>query len=136
MTRNAGRHEPNAWRRPTTSAGATAAPIAEPLSNSATARPRSLAGNHSETALVAPGQFAASPAPSRNRKAQKLPSPPASDVSMAVTEYHATARPSPRRVPSTSTSRPPTSCTTAYEARKAMTIRAKSLLVQRYSAFR
>ena len=42
--------------------GATAPPIAEPLSNNATAMPRSLAVNHSETALVAPGQFAASPA--------------------------------------------------------------------------
>ena len=127
---------PNAWKSHTTSAGATAPPIAEPLSNSATAMPRSLAGNHSETALVAPGQFAASPAPSRNRNAQKLPRPLASDVSMAITEYHATARPRPRRVPSTSTRRPPMSCTTAYERRNAITISAKSLLVQWYSAFR
>ena len=67
---------------------------------------------------------------------QKLPRPLASDVSIAITEYHATARPSPRRVPSLSTSRPPMSCTTAYEARNAITIRAKSLLVQWYSAFR
>jgi hypothetical protein len=98
--------------------------------------PRSFAGNHSETALVAPGQFAASPAPSKNRNMQKLPRPLANDVSMAITEYHATARPRPRRVPSTSTRRPPMSCTTAYERRNAITINAKSLLVQRYSAFR
>ena len=55
---------------------------------------------------------------------------------MAITEYHATASPSPRRVPSRSTSRPPMSCTTAYEARNAITIRAKSLLVQWYSSLR
>ena len=86
--------------------------------------------------MVAPGQFAASPAPNKNRNAKKLPKPLANDVSMAVTEYHATARPRPRRVPSTSTKRPPIICTTAYELRNAITIKAKSLLVQWYSAFR
>jgi len=35
-------------------AGARAAPMAEPLSNRATAQPRSRSGNHSPTALVAP----------------------------------------------------------------------------------
>ena len=98
--------------------------------------PRSLAENHSETAFVAPGQLAASPAPSRKRNTQKLRRPVASEVSMAITEYHATARLKPRRVPSTSTTRPPTNCTMAYERRNAITISAKSLLVQWYSALR
>jgi hypothetical protein len=38
--------------------GASAPPIDEPESNSATAHPLSRRGNHSETAFVAPGQFA------------------------------------------------------------------------------
>ena len=66
--------------------GATAAPIEEPLSNSATAQPLSRRGNHSETALVAPGQLPASPRPSRKRKKQNERSPPANDVSIAATE--------------------------------------------------
>ncbi len=69
-----------------TSAGATAAPIEEPLSKSATAQPRSRRGNHSETAFVAAGQFAASPAPSRKRKPQKLSRPFAKEVSIAAIE--------------------------------------------------
>ena len=136
MIRNTGRQLPNSCKSHTTSAGATAAPIAEPLSKSATAMPRSLAGNHSETALVAPGQFAASPAPNRNRNVQKPVRPLAIEVSMAISEYHATAMPSPRRVPTTSTSRPPMSCTTAYDRRNAIRIEAKSVLLQWYSTFR
>ena len=66
--------------------GAMAAPIDEPLSKSATAHPLSRLGNHSETALVAPGQFPDSPAPSRNRKKQKERRPLASDVSIAAVE--------------------------------------------------
>ena len=38
-------------------------------------------GNHSETVLVAPGQLAASPVPSRNRKNMRLLRPTARDVS-------------------------------------------------------
>ncbi len=90
-----------------------AAPIDEPLSNRATAQPRSRRGNHSDTALVAAGQLAASPAPSRNRKPQKLKRPLDSDVSMAATEYQTTARLRPLRVPSRSTRRPDTVCITA-----------------------
>ncbi len=54
--------------------GATAPPIDDPLSNSATAQARSRSGNHSETALAAPGQPADSPAPSNPRKTRKPPS--------------------------------------------------------------
>ena len=90
-----------------------AAPIDEPLSKRATAQPRSRRGNHSDTAFVAAGQFAASPAPSRKRKPQKLSRPLESDVRIAATEYQMTARLRPLRVPSRSTSRPETVCITA-----------------------
>ena len=89
-----------------------AAPKDDPLSNSATAHPRSRRGNHSATAFVAPGQLAASPAPSRKRRAQKLRRPVAREVSMAAAEYHNTARLRPRRVPTRSSSRPVTACIT------------------------
>src|SRR5712692_2982088 len=87
---NAGRHPPQWAYGSGTSATAIAAPKDDPLSKSATAQPRSRRGNHSATALVAPGQFAASPTPSRNRSAQKLRRPPASDVSIAAIEYQST----------------------------------------------
>ena len=58
-----------AWNSHSTRTGAIAAPTDDPLSNSATAQPLSRRGNHSETAFVAPGQLAASPAPSRKRNA-------------------------------------------------------------------
>src|SRR5215472_7631209 len=99
---NAGLQLPNDWYNQTTITGATAPPTAEPLSKMATASPRSDSGNHSETAFVAPGQFAASPEPSRNRKPAKLFRPVAVEVAMATIEYQKTARESPRRVPSLS----------------------------------
>jgi hypothetical protein len=71
---------------PSTMKGASAPPTDEPLSKSATAQPLSRLGNHSETALVAPGQFPASPVPSRKRKKHRLARPVASEVSMAATE--------------------------------------------------
>jgi hypothetical protein len=86
--------------------GATAAPTAEPLSKIATAQPRWAFGNHSDTALVAPGQFPASPAPSRKRIRQKLRKPVAMEVSMAATEYHSTMIERPFFVPIRSKIRP------------------------------
>src|ERR1700674_4945035 len=79
--------------------GATAPPTDDPLSYNAAASPRSRFGNHSDTALLAPGQFADSPAPSRNRIAAKLPMPLASEVSSDTIEYHVTLSVSPSRVP-------------------------------------
>src|SRR6266481_798644 len=90
--------------------GATAPPIEDPLSNSAVARPRSRFGNHSETALLAPGQLADSPAPSKKRNTVKLESPLASDVSSETIEYQVTLIVSPRRVPTRSITRPHTVC--------------------------
>ena len=104
----AGLQLPNAEYNQITGPGAMAPPTAEPLSKMATAKPRSDFGNHSETAFVAPGQLAASPAPSKNRNAAKLLRPVASEVATAMTEYHSTARDNPRRVPSRSSSRPET----------------------------
>src|SRR4030081_203744 len=71
----------------------------KPLSNSAVASPRSRFGNHSETALVAAGQLADSPKPSRKRNPAKLFQPVASAVSTETTEYQTTEIVSPRRVP-------------------------------------
>ena len=89
-----------------TSSGATAAPTDDPLSNSATARLRSALGNHAPTALVAAGQFADSPAPSRNRNVHRDRNPVASGDSMAASEYQATLSESALRTPSQSTTRP------------------------------
>src|SRR6185436_12247098 len=98
-----------------TSSGAIAPPIDEPLSKRATAHPRSRLGNHSLTALVAAGQLAASPAPSRKRSEQKLAKPLAQEVTVAIVEYQSTARVRPLRVPKRSRSRPETACITVYE---------------------
>src|SRR6266536_2186711 len=95
---------------PKTRKGAIAPPTDDPLSKSATAQPRSDLGNHSDTVLVAPGQLAASPQPSRNRKPMKLRRPIARDVMAAATEYQLTVNRSPRRVPSQSSTRPETVC--------------------------
>src|SRR6185436_15009110 len=105
---NAGRQPPKYLYRPMTSNGAIAPPIDEPLSKSATAHPRSRLGNHSDTAFVAAGQFADSPAPSRKRKTAKLRRPTASEVSIAAIEYQMTVIVSPLRVPTRSIRRPDT----------------------------
>src|SRR4029450_8979134 len=104
-----------------------AAPIDEPLSNRATAHPLSRLGNHSETAFVAPGQLAASPRPSTKRNVAKDRSPPAKDVSTAVTEYTATVRLSPTRVPTRSRNGPAPSCPTADGIRTARMAGAKGV---------
>ena len=83
-----------------------APPTEDPLSKNAVANPRSRLGNHSETAFVAAGQFADSPAPSKKRNPAKLRKPVASEVSIETTEYQTTATVNPRRVPTRSTNRP------------------------------
>ena len=67
----------------------------DPLSKIATAMPRSLAGNHSETALVAAGQLPASPMPSINRAARNDHSPLHKACSMPDTDHHAAKSHSP-----------------------------------------
>src|SRR3954466_8814146 len=86
--------------------GASAPPIGEPLSKRATAQPLSRRGNHSETALVAPGQLAASPAPSMFANSAKDLRPTASEVSIAATEYLSTATDRTSSVPTRSSHLP------------------------------
>src|SRR3954447_535668 len=136
MITNTGRQVPTQRCSASTSQGAIAPPIDDPLSNSATAHPLSRRGNHSDTAFVAPGQLPASPRPSAKRKPVKLARPPASEVAIAAQEYQATDRLSPLRVPSTSITRPATVWPTAYATRKPISTQAKSVLFHRYSVFR
>src|SRR2546425_1879998 len=84
-TKKAGGH-PHGKYTANTMNGAIAPPTDEPLSKSAVANPRSLLGNHSDTALVAAGQFADSPAPRRNRNKAKLRRPRAKGVSIDTKE--------------------------------------------------
>src|SRR6266513_6452084 len=107
-----------------TSKEARAPPTEDPLSNSAVAQPRSRLGNHSETALVAAGQFADSPAPSRKRKKAKLRNPTANEVNIAATEYHTTVIVRPLRVPMRSINRPEIVCPSEQATRNEMTINA------------
>src|ERR1700733_174154 len=110
-----------AHRQPNASAihgiarAANAPPTLEPLSNMATARPRSSLGNHSATVLLAPGQLKPSPMPSRKRKAAKVKTVEAKPVNMLISDQKTTASASPRRVPTISRKIPPRSHVTAYE---------------------
>src|SRR5579863_4968369 len=90
----------------------------DPLSKRAAARARSRFGNHSDTALVAPGQFADSPAPSRNSTIAKLKNPRAKALQIEATEYQITERVNPRRVPTRSMNRPQIVCPKEYASRK------------------
>src|SRR5579872_5487074 len=100
--------------------GAIAPPIDDPLSKSAVANARSRFGNHSETALVAAGQFADSPAPRRKRNVAKLVKPRAREVDIEISEYQITVRVRPRRVPTRSIKRPKMLCPIVYATRKAI----------------
>src|ERR1700732_602278 len=122
-TTNAGRH-PHRKKIPNTMKVATAPPMDDPLSNSAVANPRSCFGNHSETALVAAGQFADSAAPKRKRNDKKLRKPFARGVRRETSEYEMTVIVSPRLVPIRSISLPNTVCPTEYATRKEITILA------------
>ena len=95
-----------------TKGAATMPPIPDPLSKIATATPRSPAGNHSETALVADGQLPASPVPSRNRAAQKDQSPRQRECDIAATDQNAANNAMPQRTPMRSTIHPETNCIT------------------------
>src|ERR1035438_7976190 len=93
---------------------ATAAPTLEPLSKMATAIPRSRAGNHSATTLLAPGQLKPSPIPSRNRQKLKDETEFAKPVRILAADHQTTARLSPQRTPIRSRSRPPIGQVHAY----------------------
>src|SRR5579863_364015 len=104
--------------------GATAPPMDDPVSKQAVASARSRFGNHSETALVAAGQFADSPAPRKNRNPAKLKKPLASDVSIDTIEYQITVSVRPRRVPIRSMRRPNPVWPMEYATRNAIAILA------------
>src|SRR6185437_14555297 len=106
--------------------GAIAPPTEDPLSKNAVASARSCFGNHSATALLAAGQLADSPSPSKKRNPMKLDSPLASGESTDTREYQATVNVRPRRVPNLSISRPSAVWPMAYAIRNAMTMYAES----------
>ena len=85
------------------------APTLEPLSKMATASPRSRAGNHSATVLLAPGQLQPSPRPSRKRNRLNCDNELASPGNMLATDHQIIASVSPMRVPMKSISTPPIS---------------------------
>src|SRR5579862_6081429 len=94
---------------------AIAPPTLDPLSKIATATPRSFAGNHSATVLLAPGQLQPSPIPNRNLNAPNEATEFAKPVTMLMTDHQMTASASPRRVPMTSSRTPPINHIPAYE---------------------
>ncbi len=85
------------------------APMLDPLSKMATLSPRSCAGNHSATVLLAPGQLNPSPIPSMKRKTASENTEPAKECSMLEADHQIIASVSPRRVPMMSMITPPTS---------------------------
>ena len=92
------------------SGGATTAPMVAPLLNTAMAKARSRTGNHSATALAAPGQFPASPIPRRNRKAPSCVTLRAAACSIEATVQMPTNSMKPARVPTRSSTFPETVC--------------------------
>src|SRR5882757_9398552 len=102
--------------------GAMAPPMEEPLSNKAVANPRSCFGNHSETALVAAGQFPDSAAPRKKRKPRKEQNPRAKGVKRETREYQATVMVKPRLVPTRSIRRPQNVWQRKKNQRKAITM--------------
>src|SRR3954452_3037038 len=84
-------------------------PTLEPLSNIATAKPRSPGGNHSATALLAPGQLTPSPMPRRKRSIANDATEWARLVAIPITDHQTTPTAKPIRVPIKSKASPPTS---------------------------
>ena len=84
-------------------------------------KPRSCFGNHSETALVAPGQLPDSPSPRKKRNPMNEYRPRASGVRTETIEYHKTVSVSPRFVPMRSISLPLRVCPMEYATRNAIT---------------
>src|SRR6476661_1182865 len=93
----------NADRQPNFSAmsgmatAAMAAPTLDLLSKMATATLRSLAGNHSATTLLAPGQFIPSPTPSSARQNMNECSEFAAPDRMLAIDHQMTASARPSR---------------------------------------
>src|SRR5437867_1281558 len=86
--------------------GVTIAPVFVPALKMPVASARSFLGNHSATALMAPGKFADSATPSRARAAENRPVVRANACAMAARLHATTAGANPRRTPIRSNSRP------------------------------
>src|SRR4051812_12194334 len=100
--------QPRRISRNATTGGARIAPIEEPLLKMPEAKARSLSGNHSATTLTAPGQFPASPMPSRKRQTPRLTGPFEKAWSIELADHHSMQSPYPARVPRRSISGPET----------------------------
>jgi hypothetical protein len=74
-------------------------PIAAPELKIPCAKARSLIGNHSALALVAPGQLPASATPSNPRNSEKLNRPLATACSIVAADQATIDRTKPSRVP-------------------------------------
>jgi len=112
---NAQRH-PNVNAIQGTTSGVTIAPVLVPALKIPVASARSLFGNHSATALIAPGKLADSPRPSRARAAENPAVVRARAWPIAATLQATTATANPRRTPTRSSHRPTTRKPTAYNA--------------------
>src|SRR6185369_1497029 len=77
----------------TMTGGARMAPTADPLLKMPEASARSRSGNHSATTFTPPGQFPASPIPSRNRQTPRLTAPLAKACNSAAADHHAMHNP-------------------------------------------
>jgi hypothetical protein len=74
-------------------------PMAAPLLKMAIAKARSRTGNHSAMTFAAPGQFPASPSPSRKRNTLKLPKDRAVACAIAAIDQTVIESVKPRRAP-------------------------------------
>src|SRR5256886_12609512 len=81
-------------------------PVFVPALKMPVASARSFLGNHSATALMAPGKFADSATPSRARAAENRAVVRANACAMAARLHATTAAANPRRTPIRSNSRP------------------------------
>src|SRR5207247_10097581 len=86
--------------------GVSIAPVFVPALKMPVARARSLLGNHSATALMAPGKFADSATPSRARAPENRAVVRANACAVAARLHATTAAAKPRRPPIRSNSRP------------------------------
>ena len=77
----------------------TAPPTEAPELKMPTASARSFAGNHSLAALMAPGQFPASPKPSTPRHSWKAPALPEKACMIAAKDQTTIEKAKPSRVP-------------------------------------
>src|ERR1035437_7002644 len=99
------------------SGGAMTAPRLEPVLKMPNANDRSLAGNHSETALAEPGNPPPSPRPSRKRAAPRPNTPLTAPCIRLAADHQAIITAYPHRVPRMSMILPPPAYIAPYASR-------------------